>query len=215
MIRWRPNPTLLEQRGTSLLELLTYIAVFAVILNIAAQTLITCSRLSSFGTTVADRIGQTADVEHAFREVVAEGCAVVKRAGPFVTGPTTVVLQRGAMSADDQEFLVFGAFRSPTRISQALLRINGTAVDVERLITYPLDIASVTFGYDNGDSGTARLIRMDLVAPIPGKRPNHHAVQRSIAAIRGIGESPIGPLASMKSVGPINAAVPVAQGESR
>lgn len=163
--------------GYTLLEMLAYVAILGVVLNISAQVLLTCVRLSNFGVQMADGIEQAQGVEDAFREAVREGLAVVPGAGAYATGADTVVLE--APGVEGRRFVVIGRLGQVEQV--VVLRIverNGT-LEPEGMKAYPLKDAEVKFAYDAADPALARLVTMTVTPKGRDERPVY-------AALRGI-----------------------------
>jgi hypothetical protein len=148
--------------------MLMYASILAVVLNIAAQTFLSCMRLSSYGTAIADRMGQVAEVENVFRQSVNEGETLVANAGAFSAGPSVIVVEKPSAEPGVRRFTALGALRSANQFSKAELRSDAAGTQVEALTTYPLKLTALRFTHE----APSRLVEVDLTASSPRKRSN-------------------------------------------
>lgn len=184
----RPSSTgVFAREGTTLLEMLGYLVIMAVVLNVSAQALISCMRLSHYGSVVADRMGQAAEVEQAFRKAAGQADAVVNGVGAYKTGPGTLVLGRSTAETGVREFTVMGSLRSPESFSKLVLRDEGGELKAESVVTYPLAVRTIAFTYDSADPRNARLVSMDMTTAAARKSSKTEAVRRVTEALRGMG----------------------------
>lgn len=176
--RWRAT------QGTTLLEMLMYVVILGVVLNISAQTLLSCMRLSSYGTVMADRVTQVGEVERAFRQTAGAGCALADKVGPFAAGPGVAIVELPADSPDGRRYAVFGALRSPNEISKAIVIQDKDGVRLEGMTTYPLDVRSLSFSAN----ATGRLLTMNVGTRSSHKQPNTEDEHMFSVALRGAQE---------------------------
>jgi hypothetical protein len=165
--------------GYMLIEALAVVGILAVVLGLAAQVLITCTRLSSFGSRAADHAVQAAEAEDAFRAAAREAFAVSPGVGAYRTGADTLVLQ--TPSPEGPRYTVLGKLRDPQRLTVLKLVDSQGILEPESMTTLAAPVRAAEFTYDTGDPATARRVVLRLTTVGSGK----DAPTREIAAALG------------------------------
>jgi type II secretory pathway pseudopilin PulG len=173
-----------SRAGYSLLEMLVYIAVLAVGINLFVSALSTGSRLAATTTLQLGRIEGIRDVQDSFTGYVRRAAAVVPRASSFETGEDLVVLRMPPDQPEGFDYLVLGAVRGPERFTVlGLTEKDGAWSEVYgKTLRQPLGQQQ----YAVDDSGIRPLITVTLqVAQEDGERKRPFLVHRCSAAPRG------------------------------
>ena len=176
--------------GMTLLEMLAYVAVLGILLNIAAGALMMCSRLSVKGTTAVDRANAIEEVRTEFTETVRAASAVRAGVCDYRTGPDQVVLEMppGPDEPQARHYTVLGFLGTESRMSRLRIKEQDGNFSAEGLDTYRLPIESLKLSYDASEPANAHLVTIEVDVkddrPIRGEPVLH----RFSAAPRGIGK---------------------------
>ncbi len=171
--------------GYTIIEMLVYVAVLAIAINLCGKLFLSGSRLSALNTQALDRMLAVSEVEKEFDRAVREASTVVPEAGEYRGNEQTVVLQ-----AEPEEgcphYVVFGAMRDKEHVSRMdLVRRNGN-LECTRFTTFRQPFASITF-----TTAQAPLISLDvIIKKDQGERNLRKTVHRFDAALRGMGDRP-------------------------
>lgn len=175
-----------RRAGMALLEVLAYVVILGMVLNVAGQALITCTRLSAFGAAAPDRLVNAAEVEDAFRTAVRNACAVAPAVGDYRSGPETLVLE--APAAEGRRFQVLGCIGRPDRVTLLELVERDGRLEAESARTLAFEAGALRFAYSTPDPTTARLVTLQLTPKnVPGRRaaPEPRRVSAALGAIGG------------------------------
>ncbi len=100
-------------QGYSLLELLVYLTVLAIGINLFVSALGTGSRLSATTTLQMGRLEGIREVQQTFVHYVRRAADVVPSIGRYNTGDSVVVLKMPALQPEGFDYLVVGAVQRP------------------------------------------------------------------------------------------------------
>lgn len=100
-------------RGFSLLELLVYMAVLGIGINLFISAMGTGSRLSATTTLQMSRLEGIRDVQQTFVHYVRRAESVVPAIGRYTTGESVVVLKMPGVQPEGFDYLVLGAVQRP------------------------------------------------------------------------------------------------------
>lgn len=171
--------------GYSLLEMLVYIAVLAVAINLFLTTLHTGSRLTATTTLQLSRMEGIREVQQSFVGYVRRAAAVVPGAGEFRTDANRVVLQMPPGQEEGFSHLVLGALRDPHRFSvMGLTESSGTWTEVYgKTLRQPLGQQQFEVDMTGGRTQVSLTCQVQQEA---GERDRPFLVYRSTAAPRSI-----------------------------
>lgn len=164
-----------SESGTTLVEMLAYIAVLAVVINLAGSIFISVNRMNAVGTMALDRVGMRDEVRKDLGAAIRQAVRVVPGVGAYHTGADTLVMEipPEAASPEVNRYLVLGFVTSKDRISRMIVEKRDGAYVAASCTTYALPVAAVRFSYDAEDPLNARLVRVDADIPNThkGKEP--------------------------------------------
>lgn len=106
-----------DRRGFTLFEMVVYIAVFTVGVNLFVSVLSTGARLGATTTLQLHRVAGIRAVQSRFVHFVRQGGSVVPGAGPYQTGEDVVVLRMPDESPGSMDAVVLGAVRDKQHFS--------------------------------------------------------------------------------------------------
>jgi hypothetical protein len=141
----RPNTSRsFAARGYTLLEMLGYVALFAVLVNLSMSFFIRSGRLSERSHLVLERMERVSELEAGFREITDGARGVVAAAGPLHSDERRLVLRSGESK---DEYRVMGELSKPGMLSVATVRLDGAKTEILKLITLSQPLKSWRFDY--------------------------------------------------------------------
>lgn len=176
------------QAGVSLLEMLMYVVCLAVVLNVAAQVVLTCTRLSTYGAGVAERCVSAHDFEAMFLDAVREAHAVAPQVARYTTGPSELVLAVAPRGEERRRYVILGRFM-PDRLSRLVLMESNGGLEVESVETVPLDLAFLSFTFDTESGNDARMVTMTYRLKTSRGREAQAEPRHVAAALRSFGSA--------------------------
>lgn len=180
-----PRKSRKRNAGYTVMEMIVYVAVLAIAINLCGKLFLSGSRLSALNTQALDRLLAVSEIEKEFGRAARESVALVPEAGKYRSGEHVVVF-RAEPEAGAPCYVVFGAVRDAEHVSRMdLVQRNGTLACV-RFETFRQPLSSIVF-----DASRAPLMNLAVVIKKdPGERNNLKIVHQFAAALRGIGEFP-------------------------
>ena len=174
----------------TLIEVLGYVAVIAVVINLATSVFIRSSRLAALGTGALDRVNAVEDIRDGFIAAVRGSSGVSAGIGDHRSGSDRVVLTMPQRSGEDavRRYIVFGPLRSDSRLSKLAVIEQDGKLSAESFVTYPQDLDSIRFSYDTVDSSESRLVMMDIETKRTVDRGRKRAPCRFAAAMRSVAD---------------------------
>lgn len=181
----RQSGAFAETAGATLIELLGYFFVLAIIINLAAGVFVQSSRLSTLGVQTLESMRALQSVQNAFTRSVRTSGGIAEEAGRFRSGPSTLVLRMpgNGSNTSGREFVVFGALGGE-RIQRWHVRMVNDVEYVEGIVTYPLDATNVRFVYDSPYPELARIITMQVEPKREAIKKYEPAINTISAAVR-------------------------------
>ena len=110
--------------GYTLLEMLVYVVVFGMGLNLFVSALGTGSRLTALTTLQLSRIEGVREIQNLYVSQVRCAESVVPRVGNFETGDNLVVLRMPPTDIEGVDYVVLGAARDANHFS--IVRVTDT-----------------------------------------------------------------------------------------
>lgn len=188
-----------DVRGTTLFEMIAYVAILAMIVNLSARTLIDNTRMSAIGAGGIAAFDAMQDIREDFTQTVQAAAGVCSGIGEYRSGDAQLVLQ---MPAGREEtivgrYAVFGTANDPPTLFRIIIvQQANRELQVESANRYPRDLASVSFAYAGRapgapeDLSSARLVTMNVTPSAPQRgnaapRPHRFAAAMRVAAPEG------------------------------
>lgn len=171
-----------RRNGYSLLEMLGYVAILAVGVNLCASLFTTSMRLSALGSEGLERVQGIADIEQAFRDTVQSAHAIVPQYASYRSGPDQMVLRAGSVEGVPR-YIVLGALRDPNHLSKMEIIDRPGKPEAASFVTYALPLESIHFEAQPTlrGAGLAFTIKLEQGEP-KARRASGYAV----AALRGV-----------------------------
>lgn len=172
--------------GYSLLELLVYVAVFAIAVNLFVSLLGTGSRLSAMSTLGLSRMEGIREVEDAFTEYTRRAALVVPEAGEFKTGPDRLVLKMPPGQENGFDYAVLGSLRDANHFAVMGLAQKAGKLEVVYLKTLRQPMEVLAFEVDNGGVRLRVNLRVKVKGE-EGERKQPFVEHVASATPRGVG----------------------------
>lgn len=160
--------------GFSLLELLAYLAVFAVVVNLAGSLFVSASRLRMMGNEAIQRMQALDEIARRFTEAVQSASGVADEAPGYASDEQTLILElpRG-------RFTVMGRLRGDDRLG-IITFAQDTPAQPEFLVTFSHPVSDLKFARDQNGAVTMR-IRLKHEASKPSTEHVFVACPRSVS----------------------------------
>ena len=173
-------------RGYSLLEMLVYIAVFAIGVNLFVSLLGTGSRLAAATSLSMSRMEGVREVQEEFMQYTRRAAAVVPEAGEFKTGPDRLVLKMPPGQENGFDYAVLGVLREANHFAVMGLAAREGGLEVVYLKTLRQPLETLVFDVDG--AGVRPLVNLRLkVQGEEGERKQPFVEHRASATPRGVG----------------------------
>jgi type II secretory pathway pseudopilin PulG len=171
-----------KRSGYSLLEMLGYIAVLGIGINLCGGLLITGSRVNTLMTETLDRMEGIAEIESAFRASAGRASEVVDGTGAFKTSENTLVLRvPGADGA--ARYIVLGPVLDPDRLSRIELVEKNGALENVWTKTYRQPVAYLRFDIEKG--GARPLLHLATKVKRKAGEPDRNHLEHHFTAVSG------------------------------
>jgi len=174
--------------GMSLLEVLGYLAVVGVVINLAASVFISSSRLSVLCTAALDKVVAIEEIHDGFTTAVHESSRVCTGVGEYRTGAGHVVLEMAQVSdeEDTRRYVVFGPIGSDSRLSRLVIVEQDGTSSVESFSTYRQELDWIRFSYDSDDVERTRMVAMKIEPKEAVDRGMKRPPYTFVAAMRAV-----------------------------
>jgi hypothetical protein len=173
-------------RGYSLLELLVYVAVFAVAVNIFVSLLGTGSQLSALNTLSMSRMEGVREVQEEFTEYTRRASVVVPEVGEYKTGPDRIVLKMPPGQEEGFDYAVLGVLREANRFAVMGLAEKEGALEVVYMKTLRQPLETLLIEVDG--SGSRPMVNLRVkVQGEEGERKQPFVEHTASATPRGVG----------------------------
>lgn len=169
--------------GYSLLELLAYVFILGIIVNLSVSLLLTTKRLTDVGELAFDRIRTVEEIGREFRSAVRASSMVVAELNATQSDGSHLVLAQFGLNgpryvvfrmSEDGEFLSIEEYAKP----------DGEFV-LEKLKTLALTGTAVRFEYTAAEPAAARTVRLVVDIDNEGTRNTVPAENVFVASLRG------------------------------
>lgn len=175
-----------NRAGYSLLELLVYVAVFAVAVNIFVSLLGTGSQLSALNTLSMSRMEGVREVQEEFTELTRRASAVVPEAGEYKTGADRLVLKMSQAQEGSFDYAVLGVLREANRFAVMGLAEKEGVMEVVYMKTLRQPLETLQFETDQGGARPLVNLRVKVLGE-EGERKQPFVEHLASATPRGVG----------------------------
>jgi type II secretory pathway pseudopilin PulG len=204
-VRQQATPSDTRRRrasGITLVEMLAYIAILGLLVNLGAKTFLSHTRLSAIGVAGLANFDALQDIRRDFTDTVQASLGVCPGIGVYRSNKEQLVLRMPTEPGEAvaARYAVFGRMENPPYLYRLIMTQDASgALQTEHMGRYRRDLATVWFAYGGSEEalGAHDVTQADLVAlnvePARQTRGNKPAtIHRFTAAIRKTvrGESP-------------------------
>ena len=182
------NPTLnrrtMRTEGMTLIEMLVYVAILGVILNVCLVLFINSTRLSLIGMQGLERFNGTERIRAEFTETVRRSDSVVAAVGAYRTSEEVVIVRLSKNHSDDAktQYAVWGRIGKEDAFARLVLSEEENNLSIERFTPYALEMDGISFAYDQTPVEKARLVTLTISPTAPKKNTKSYIIR---AAPRG------------------------------
>ncbi len=174
-----------HKAGFSLVEVLCYIMVLSVGINLCGTMFVKSTRMNAAASQTFDRMNGLVEINEAYLETVRAAQGVAEAVGEYESGPHSVVLAWPPDAEGRARYAVLGALRDPRHLSRLVLVEHGGTWKAEKYTTYRLALDAINFGYDTAEPRRARLLRLETALGLdPGEREARRTRHTFVAAPR-------------------------------
>ncbi len=166
-----------NKAGYTLIEMLYYGAILAIVVNLAAGAFISSSRLFAYSTKALDRMQVLDEIGRDFAATVRKSSGVSEGVMNYRSGSDQVVLEVG------DEYIVFGRLGDKPQLNRLVIAEEDGDYQVKAIESYRRELEDIEFIYDASPTN-ARLVSLSLVPGNDGRK-NKAVPQKFSAAIRG------------------------------
>ncbi len=175
-----------NRAGYSLLELLVYVAVFAVAVNLFVSLLGTGSQLSALNTLSMSRMEGVREVQEEFTEFTRRASAVVSEVGEYKTGADRLVLKMPQAQEGEFDYAVLGVLRESNRFAVMGLTEKEGAMEVVYMKTLRQPLETLEFDVNQGGARPLVNLRVKVLGE-EGERKQPFVEHFASATPRGVG----------------------------
>jgi len=155
-----------NRRGTSLLEMLAYVAILGLLINAILGVMAAAGRLNAIGIATLDRMKNAGDIRETFLRDVKTAASVAETAASYKTTENQLVLELPAVEAS-RRYVVYGLLKSQRRLDRLEFELSeNQAAVVKSFQTFPLDLEG--FRVETAPQGP---VSIELDADVVGNRP--------------------------------------------
>lgn len=183
------NPSCMSGRddsGYSLLELLAYLFILAIIINVSLSLMLMTKRLTDVGELAFERIRIVEEIGREFRSAIEVSDAVVAEADGLHSNGSRLLLSNSGTNGSRHTVI------QTTKRGDYLLieeyAVSKGETRLENLKSIPLPGVEVRFEYSTPDPEAARWIRLVVDIDNEGTPNTIPAVNVFVASLRGWSE---------------------------
>ncbi|HOZ46850.1 MAG TPA: hypothetical protein PLO37_02860 [Candidatus Hydrogenedentes bacterium] len=178
-----------RNHGYSLIEMLGFTAMLAVLLNLGVGAFLSTSRAVAVGQVATDNLDAINAIRRDFVNDVRIARGILPRVGDYTTGQDTLVIEVPPREGERRRAVLWRRLAGESFVARRVLVDAGDGELVEEhLMLYSRPFDTVRFTLTPGDTPDgARLITLTLVAPEPKRGDRPAAEHRICAALRVCG----------------------------
>ena len=152
------NKRLRRNEGYTLLEMIAYIGLMAVVINLAAGAFLNQHRLNIAGVEALDRVREMDRLSGDVRGLIRQAEAVLPEGAGWTTSEEALVLALPPQGEDGDRIAVLGLLGPEDRFGWVIFE----GETVIRAGGYRLDFEEARFTFDAGDPVSARRVTLEL-----------------------------------------------------
>ncbi|MBI4559176.1 MAG: hypothetical protein HY706_16450 [Candidatus Hydrogenedentes bacterium] len=174
--------------GMSLLEVLAYVALLSILINLAAGIFVSTLRISKTGTRRLDTLQVMRTLGQDFADAAHRAYAVTPQLGQYTTNDQSVILALGPDDApsNTKKFVVFGPIAAPNRMSRVMVREEAGQISLESCTTYAMELDTIEFSFVPPDSSEARTASMEITPKAQNAKLGSATPLKFVGTLRGL-----------------------------
>jgi hypothetical protein len=179
---------ILECRGATIVEVVAYLAVLAVIMNFCAMIFVHTLRMASVGEKALDTIRAVQTIRADFTSSVREASHIAPAAGEYVTGESRIVLAmpRTEESPGAERFVVFSSLGEGKLVKATIAEEDGE-IHLIGIVTYPATFERIHFVLGGMELARAKTATLELQTLRSGPQADEIDPIVVVAALRAPG----------------------------
>jgi prepilin-type N-terminal cleavage/methylation domain-containing protein len=150
-----------SQRGMTLIEVLAYVAVFAITINLLSVAFIDTTRFVRYADKRLETAGQIDELVSTFQQDLRSAAAIVAAAGDYQTGPDTLVLSAPAFG--EGCYLIYMLEPRLKRLARMVLEEQDGRLVPLNIKSPRIELEDVRFTYDSQETSRARYVNAEFV----------------------------------------------------
>ncbi len=151
-----------SQRGMTLIEMLAYIAVFTVTINLLSVAFIDTTRFVRYADKRLETAGQIDELVSTFQQDVRSAPAIVAAVGDYQTGPDTLILS--APGYGEASYLIYTLEPRLKRLARMVLDEQDERLVPLHITSPRVELDAVRFTYDSEEISEARCVTVEFVS---------------------------------------------------
>lgn len=179
----KPRRSSAVDSGYSLIELLVYAFVLAIIVNTSVAMFLNATRLSNLGEMAFDRIRGVDEIGREFTEAVLQSDAIVNELDAIVTDEDCLILSQSAETG--RRYVVFRTVDEGQYLNAEEYVVEGDGVSLDKLKTFALPITGLRFEYASDRPEQSRTVRLHLKIDNKGTVNSTPSENMFVASLRG------------------------------
>lgn len=181
-------------RGYSLIELLAYAFVLAIVVNMSVTLFLNAKRLSVLGEMVFERMSGVNEMGREFTGAVMQSDAILDELNSIVTDEECLILSQPAIPFSGaggppveagRRYIVFRVVDEGRHLRREAYVQDGDGLSLEKLKTFRLPIAGLRFEYASDRPEESRTVRLHLHIDNEGTPNTTPSENLFVASLRG------------------------------
>ena len=179
----KPRHSTADDRGYTLIELLAYAFVLAIIVNMSVTLFLNAKRLSVLGEMAFERISGVDEIGREFTDAVIQSDAIMHELNTMVTDEECLILSQPAEAG--RRYVVFRTVDEGRYLRAEEYVEDSEGLSLEKLKTYRLPIAGLRFEYASEQPEQSRTVRLHLHIDNEGTPNTTPSENLFVATLRG------------------------------
>lgn len=179
----RPRHATADDTGYTLIELLVYAFVLAIIVNMSVTLFLSAKRLSFVGELAFERIIGVHEIGREFTDAVMQSDAIMHELNTIVTDEDCLILSQPTEAG--RRYVVFRAVDEGRYLRAEEYVDDGAGLSLEKLKTFRLPLAGLRFEYGSEQPEQSRTVRLHLHIDNEGTPNTTPSENLFVASMRG------------------------------